>query len=683
MTLPETAPPTTTELPAEYPEAHVHRNRRRRSHSHSRSRPRSRAARIVGFAILGLLVVVLGVGIALVVHYLPYWNDAQAARADATQLESSVRAVGLDVDRAHLDDLQAQLNELDGRVASFKSLFADDPLVGIAGNLPWLKDQVAGGAAVVRAADDLVQAGQIALGIGYRFVDLRATGAASSAGDSLLADIVQLMTTSNGEMQQISSLLDAADRELTKNVPRGAIGTIRDFGHRLAGPLADYRPILASYVTLEGALPGMLGWGGEKRYLVLAEDPAELRPTGGFTGSYGIVTFQNGRLTGHDFHNVFSLDGKPGLPYIQPPDGLVNHLLRDTSWGLADAAWSPDFPTAAQDALRIYASESGDTHIDGVIALTTYALDNILRVLGPVDVPGFNTTVIPGQATLQTLAMTRTSQTPNTDRKEFLDAFGNVVLDRLFTLGPSRWKAMLTQFRVIGDQRLAMAWFSDPKAEQIVSGTTWGGAVRQDTGDYLYVVDANVDPPSKYNLLVKRTTNLDVQIDRYGNAVNTLKLTWQNDAGENTDIATALRSYSMSPLGIYGTYTRVIAPDRSRLQSVIGGVVAQVGGAEAITSEFGRTVFANYLLVPPGSADLTYRWISPYPVDIEHGDPTYQLTIQKQPGMTPEPITVHVTAPDGTIITGTSAGMVSTNAAATYSGTLTQDITLTITYRSR
>ena len=155
----------------------------------------------------------------------------------------------------------------------------------------------------------------------------------------------------------------------------------------MAGPIEQYRPILAEYSRYDQIIPDILGWGGQKRYLVLAEDPAELRPTGGFIGTYGVVTFTNGRITERAFHDVYQLDLQDGLPYVQPPDALKDHLLGDYPWQLADANWSPDFPTSAQDALRLYALESKDTDIDGVIGITTYALDRILDVTGPIAGP--------------------------------------------------------------------------------------------------------------------------------------------------------------------------------------------------------------------------------------------------------------------------------------------------------
>jgi len=83
-------------------------------------------------------------------------------------------------------------------------------------------------------------------------------------------------------------------------------------------------------------------------------------------GVYGLVTFDQGRLTKSTFQNTLLLDFKPGPPYVEPPTGLKDHLLgTQYSWQLADAGWSPDFPTSAQEALKLYTLESGDSQVDG------------------------------------------------------------------------------------------------------------------------------------------------------------------------------------------------------------------------------------------------------------------------------------------------------------------------------
>src|SRR5205085_5862228 len=48
---------------------------------------------------------------------------------------------------------------------------------------------------------------------------------------------------------------------------------------------------------LVGLVAWLLGVGHQRRFLIQTMDSAELRPGGGFTGQYGILQIQNGRVT--------------------------------------------------------------------------------------------------------------------------------------------------------------------------------------------------------------------------------------------------------------------------------------------------------------------------------------------------------------------------------------------------
>ena len=114
------------------------------------------------------------------------------------------------------------------------------------------------------------------------------------------------------------------------------------------------------------------------------------------------------------------------------------------------------------------------------------------------------------------------------DRKAFLAAFADQLLASLFALPPRKWGDVLGAADAFGQGHLLGAWFSDAADQALVARSGFDGAVRQDPGDYLYPVDANVAPATKLNLLTTRTLELEVQIDDVGNARNTLDVTWDN-----------------------------------------------------------------------------------------------------------------------------------------------------------
>ena len=97
--------------------------------------------------------------------------------------------------------------------------------------------------------------------------------------------------------------------------------------------------------------------------------------------------------------------------------------------------------------------------------------------------------------------------------------------------------------------------------------------------------------------------------------------------------------------------------------------------------EAGRTAIGTYLKVPPGTTSLSYTWTSPYAADADQSGGTYQLTIQKQPGLLPGPLALTIRVPAGFRITDASAGLTVTGDTATLSTTFDRDLVVQVRYR--
>lgn len=148
-------------------------------------------------------------------------------------------------------------------------------------------------------------------------------------------------------------------------------------------------------------VPLWLGAQGKRRYLIAFQNPAELRGTGGFLGFLGVMEVEDGH---------FSLGESVGFdPADETPTGGVVRRERIDDATLEPVAapadfatrydpvagrsffgsvnLDPDFPTVAPVMLELWAARTGDGGLDGVIALDPFALREILRVTGPMDVP--------------------------------------------------------------------------------------------------------------------------------------------------------------------------------------------------------------------------------------------------------------------------------------------------------
>ena len=273
-------------------------------------------------------------------------------------MATRVQAAGLDIDQPTIDSVSDDLVTGRTRLDRLRNLLAADPLIGLARSFPPTQTDVLGADSLATAAGHLFDAADQGLALAQHYVDIKT--APADQDTTTLSRLVEFIATSRDRALVVQASIARA-RVALATVPDGpgsSLGTVRDaIGQRIE----TYGPLLDAYVDISERLPTVLGWEGPRRYLVLTQNPAELRPTGGYTGSYGIIGFDRGRVTERTFRDVFLLDFPWDFPYIAPPRELTDYLLGPNQpWQFADANWSPDFPTSAQDALRLYANESGD-----------------------------------------------------------------------------------------------------------------------------------------------------------------------------------------------------------------------------------------------------------------------------------------------------------------------------------
>jgi hypothetical protein len=639
-------------------------------------------------ATVAIAAVIIAVVVALTGvtawRYVPLVPDVQELRQAAQRLSSQVRDLEpADLDRDTLARMDSDLRILKERLDPIMMVM-DDPLVEAIGAIPFVAVQLDAADSLLAAADALVEVGEIGVGLVDRVVTMREANEADASFE-LTTGLVELIATSGDEVDRMDSLIADAQQSLDA-IPPEALEPIREARDLVAGPLDTYRPLLEQYRQLDEIVPGIMGWGGQKRYLVLAQNPAELRPAGGYAGTVGLITLEDGKLIEQEFRNVYDLDLQKDLPFIAPPEELTELLLASDdegnpqSWRLADAAWSPDFPTGAQRSAEFYALESDGAEVDGVIAITTYALDRLLEIVGPVEVPAYGVTVEPGDVTLTLLGATRGAPGDLEGRKDVLDALARTLMQRLLALPPEQWGPMVSALEEIGAERMAMIWLEDQEAQRLVVEHGWGGPVRTDPGDYLYVVESNVAPTSKYNLVVDRSDSLVVKLDEDGGALSSLRLDWQNDASEEGEPYDSLRAFSENEIGWYGAYVRTLIPEQSELVTASGQALEPVRDVDRVTTESGRLAYGNYLLMPPGPSTMSYLWAVPDVAVRTDAGWEYRLLVQKQPGSREVPLSVRVDLPTGAEVLEMTEGMVMDGDRLRYEAELAQDVELRVLY---
>lgn len=385
---------------------------------------------------------------------------------------------------------------------------------------------------------------------------------------------------------------------------------------------------------LENA-PYLLGMDSPRTYMILFQNDKELRPTGGFMTAYAIMKVDKAKFEPVSSNDIYNLDAqyKPSIPapapiikYIKGPYILSQNLR------LRDMNWSPDFPTSMQSVVTA-TKQVGINNIDGIIAVDTQLLENLLNAIGPIGVPGFgnfNTKIDPqcncsqvihelesfadveGPIIWDPLTGKIIQRPPNSDnRKKIIGPLMNSILanalgqpkDKLPVLFENVFKSLI--------EKHVLFYILDNKVQTAVADFGLAGAIKPYNGDYLHINDANLGG-RKSNLYAREDVEQDIKIAGDGTVTKTVTITYKNPEKQDGWLNSVLP-----------TWVRVYVPQGSQLITSEGLETKQDA-----YDDLGKTVFSGFFqLRPEGVSKITFQYKLPFKVTKE-----YKLMIQKQPG---------------------------------------------------
>lgn len=365
----------------------------------------------------------------------------------------------------------------------------------------------------------------------------------------------------------------------------------------------------------------------ERTFLVLFQNNMEIRPGGGFIGSFGILKIKNGKILELKIHDTGNFDGR--IPDTILPPYPMKQTLNIPSWKFRDSNYSPDYPTNVKKAEEFYYMGQGQEQFDGVIAITTNVLTSFLKVTGPVEIPGFPGTYGDENAIIALEyqveeAFWRQGITRG-ERKTVMNQFGKVILEKVSSLSMSEKFKLIEIITDDLNKKDIQLYFKDATLQSWVEKENWGGIVDQNwKGDYLSTSDANLGA-YKSDYYVKRSLDYTVDLSQE-KPMAKLAITYTHTAKEKDWMT---RDYL--------TYLRVYVPQGSWLVSEKDFGDAQFG------SELGKDYFGSIVTVPLATSKT---------VEINYTLPqemaeNYSLKIQKQPGINDVPVAVHVIGKDG------------------------------------
>ncbi len=401
----------------------------------------------------------------------------------------------------------------------------------------------------------------------------------------------------------------------------------------LANSLSNFQPIVK-------LLPDLLGNPDPRKYLLLFQNDAELRATGGFLTAYATLTITKGKIEPGISEDIYTLDN--GFKRKVPaPDPIKKYLPLVYNWNLRDMNLSPDFKVS-MDTFTTYMKESSVApEYDALIAIDTEVPVRILKVLGPIGVPGyggkFSAENDPRCDCPQVIyelenIITRPTYEIREGRKSILGPLMNSMLANMMGSPKAKWAEFFNIFVESIEQKHLLMYFKDENKQLAAEALGAAGRIKAyDSGDYLHINDSNF-AGAKSNLFVESEVTQDITVNDDGSATKKLTLTYKNpQKGDNCN----LEAGQLCLNGLLRSWNRLYVPKGSVLKSGRGFE------ADMETSEdLGYTVLEGFFTLAPQSVKkLEIEYTLP-PGTIK-GD-NYQLLIQNQPGTDPVKHTITI-----------------------------------------
>ncbi len=406
----------------------------------------------------------------------------------------------------------------------------------------------------------------------------------------------------------------------------------------------------------------ILAKDSEKQYLLLFANNMEIRPGGGFIGSFGILTVKDLTVQKLQVYDVYDADGQLKV-HITPPKAIIKYL-NQPHWFLRDSAFSPDFRTNYLEAVNFLSKEFETSRFDGGIIITTSAIQNLLSAIGSLYIPDFRETINKDNFYLKAQLYAEKDFFPGSlQKKQFLSSVVNQIL---ISLEQTQLPQVLQALRKTLDEKQAALYFEDQNLQETVNSLYWSGEMivptcasssKNCTVDYLFPVDANLGV-NKANFFVTRTYNLEIRLNSDSSIKNLLTIVFKNDSPN-----------AVFPGGTYKNYFQIVLPKTASIKNITKN--------DTLVEEFDERTdlyktLGMYIEIKPQSettVSLTYQ----LPPSIRSGQGAYQLIVQKQIGSPNSDLNLKITLPNNIFITNQNFSPLVKGNAIIYNTVLSAD----------
>ncbi|MCS3841779.1 DUF4012 domain-containing protein [Microbacterium sp. AK031] len=193
-----------------------------------------------------------------------------------------------------------------------------------------------------------------------------------------ITDMQAAVTQAADAVEKAATDLDSIDREALIPQVEGALS-------QLTGAVDEMQPLLGPAKDIIGVLPTALGAEAPRNYLMVFQNNAESRGTGGNPAAIVLITADQGRISitqqasSQDFENARP---EPIIALNPETEALYGSKIGRY---VMDTTLSPDFTETAA-LIRAFWAESFGTPVDAVVSFDPVALSYLLAATGPTAI---------------------------------------------------------------------------------------------------------------------------------------------------------------------------------------------------------------------------------------------------------------------------------------------------------
>lgn len=380
----------------------------------------------------------------------------------------------------------------------------------------------------------------------------------------------------------------------------------------------------------------------EQTTIVLIQNSNELRPSGGFIGSYAVIKTKNLDIVDYKFDDIYNIDGTLEEKYknvlLEMPSEYLDFIKTDYLYS-RDANLILD-SSQRDEIVTSYFEKALGIKIDYLVYLNLKSLKSLLEVTGPIKISTYDEEVT--AENFDTLAQTYSEKNyyeGSTQKKNFLTLLGNKVVEKLSKENTMSLNLLLKLLEIFESKNVVIH-SQNLEYQKVIEELALDGNVinREKYKDFLYIIENNLGE-NKVNKKTEKKVELKINYDqRRGVKSNDLFITLSNFSN----------NYNW-PYGDYQGYLHVGIPESNFVTQV---KIKQIDTSKEvditrniIVKKINNTnvAYIPFLVRPLEEIFITLSYETKDPIFL---DSEYKLKVQKQPGAEDYYLKVSLNVPD-------------------------------------